>query len=61
MFGTTLTFGTMDHGACHWHLWLTSLTAFEFFSNLREQAGRVTEINAVVVMWPKIGAERGEL
>ena len=31
------------------------------FSNLREQARRVAEINAVVAMWPEIESERGEL
>ena len=31
------------------------------FSNLREQARRVAEINAVVAMWPEIEPERGEL
>jgi hypothetical protein len=31
------------------------------FSNLREQARRVAEINAVVAMWPEIDSQRGEL
>ena len=31
------------------------------FSNLREQARRVAEINAMVAMWPEIEVERGEL
>jgi hypothetical protein len=31
------------------------------FSNLREQARRVAEINAVVAMWPEIESERGDL
>ena len=31
------------------------------FSNLREQARRVAEINAVVAMWPEIETERGPL
>ena len=31
------------------------------FSNLREQARRVAEINAVVTMWPEIESERGKL
>jgi len=31
------------------------------FSNLREQARRVAEINAVVAMWPEIESNRGEL
>ena len=33
----------------------------KLFSNLREQARRVAEINAVVAMWPEIETQRGEL
>ena len=33
----------------------------KLFSNLREQARQVAEINAVVTMWPEIETQRGEL